>query len=117
MKKIFSILFASVVAFLAVSCYPEDLTVFDLSKAKAPVLGSYEIGEKAITASFTEGSFNQSFNTKIAPNHFFVIKNVNGNSVSKAITTSNKDGVLTASITSVSLFLLSFFPFAITPSP
>ena len=107
MKKIFSILFASVIALLAVSCYPEDLTVFDLSKAKAPVLGSFDVGEKAITASFTEGSFNQSFNQQIAPNHFFVIKEVNGNKVSKPVTTSNKDGVLTASINSVNNALIS----------
>ncbi len=58
MKKIFSILFVSVIALMAVSCYPEDLAVFDTSKATAPVLGSYEVGEKAITANFTPGSFN-----------------------------------------------------------
>ena len=107
MKKIFSILFASVIALMAVSCYPDDLAVFDISKAKAPVLGSYEVGEKAITASFTPGSFNQSFNEKVSPNHFFVITNVNGKKVSKAVTTSNKDGVLSASITSINNTLIS----------
>ena len=107
MKKIFSIFFASVIALMAVSCYQEDLAVFDLSKAKAPVLGSYEVGEKAITASYTPGSFNQSFNQKISPNHFFVITKVDGKAVSKAVTTSNKDGVLSASITSVNNTLLS----------
>ena len=60
MKKIFSILFASVIAFMAVSCYPEDLAVFDTSKAKAPVLGSYEVGEKAITAEYTPATFRIS---------------------------------------------------------
>ena len=107
MKKIFSFLFVSVIAFLAVSCYPEELTVFDASKATAPALGSYEIGPKAITASFTEGKFNQDFNTKIAPNHFFVIKNIGGKNVSKPVTTTNKDGVLTASITSLNNALIS----------
>ena len=107
MKKIFSLLFVSVIAFLAVSCYPEELTVFDTSKAKAPVLGSYELGDKGISASFTEGSFNQTFNTKIAPNHFFVITSVDGRKVSKAVTSSSKDGVLAASLTSINNTLIS----------
>ena len=107
MKKIFSILFASVIAFMAVSCYTEDLAVFDVSKAKAPVLSSYEVGEKAITASFTPGSFNQNFNKNVSPNHFFVITKVDDKAVSKTVTTTNKDGVLSASITSVNNTLIS----------
>jgi len=107
MKKIFSILFVSMMAFMAVSCYTEDLAVFDLSKAKAPVLGSYEVGDKAITASYTPGSFNQNFNKNVQPNHFFVITNVDGKSVSKTVTTSNKDGVLSASINSLNNTLIS----------
>ena len=107
MKKIFSILFASVIAFMAVSCYPDDLTVFDTSKATAPVLGSYEIGPKAVTATFTPGNFNQDFNKNVAPNHFFVIREVNGKSVSKPVTTANKDGVLSASVTGINNALIS----------
>ena len=107
MKKIFSILFASVIALMAVSCYQEDLAVFDLSKAKAPVLGSYEVGEKAITANYTPGSFNQNFNKNVSPNHFFVITKVDGKSVSKAVTTSNKDGVLSASVNTLNNTLMS----------
>ncbi|MBR1538784.1 MAG: hypothetical protein IJ636_04680, partial [Bacteroidales bacterium] len=106
-KKIFSILFASVIAFMAVSCYPDDLTVFDTSKATAPVLGSYEIGPKAVTATFTPGNFNQDFNKNVAPNHFFVIREVNGKSVSKPVTTANKDGVLSASVTGINNALIS----------
>ena len=106
MKKIFSAFFLSVIALLAVSCYPEDLAVFDTSKATAPVLGSYDVGEKAITASFTAGSFNQNFKT-IAPNHFFVLTSVNGKAVSKPVTTSNKDGMLTASVTSLNNALIA----------
>ena len=101
MKKIFSILFVSVIALLAVSCYPEDLAVFDTSKAKAPVLGDYEVGAKAVTASFTPGSFNQNFNKEMQPNHFFVLTMVDGKAVSKAVTSSTKDGVLSASISSI----------------
>ena len=107
MKKIFSILFVSVIALMAVSCYPEDLAVFDTSKATAPVLGDYEVGAKAVSAYFTAASFNQNFNQNVAPNHFFVITEVDGNAVSKAITSSNKDGVLSASITSINNALIS----------
>jgi len=107
MKKIISALFVSVIALLAVSCYPEDLTVFDTSKATAPVLGSYEIGPKAISASYTAGSFNQNFNTKIQPNHFFVLSSADGKKVSRAVTTSDKDGVLSASITSLANALVA----------
>lgn len=106
MKKIFSILFASVIAFMAVSCYPEDLAVFDTSKAKAPVLGSYEVGDKAITAEFTPGSFNQNFKTT-APNHFFVMTTLDGQTVNKVISTSNKDGVLSVSKNSLMNLLMS----------
>ena len=107
MKKIFSILFVSVIALMAVSCYTEDLAVLDLSKAKAPILGFYEVGEKAIVADFTPGSFNQTFNKQVQPNHFFVITKVDGKSVSKTVTTSNKEGQLTASITSLNNTLIS----------
>jgi len=106
MKKIFSILFASVIALMAVSCYPEDLAVFDTSKATAPVLGSYEVGEKAITANFTPGSFNQNFNKAMQPNHFFVITSVDGEAMNKALTTSNKDGVLSVSTNTLNSFLM-----------
>ena len=106
MKKIFSILFASVIAFMAVSCYPEDLAVFDTSKAKAPVLGSYEVGEKAITAEYTPATFNQNFKTT-APNHFFVMTTLNGQTVNKVISTNNKDGVLSVSKNSLMNLLMS----------
>jgi len=106
MKKIFSILFASVIALMAVSCYPEDFAVFDTSKATAPVLGSYEVGEKAITANFTPGSFNQNFNKAMQPNHFFVITSVDGEAMNKALTTSNKDGVLSVSTNTLNSFLI-----------
>lgn len=107
MKKILSALFVSVIALLAVSCYPEELTVFDASKAKAPVLGAYEVGPKAITASYTPGSFNQDFNQKVAPNHFFVLTNVGGKSVSKPVATTNKDGVLSVSVTGLNNTLIA----------
>ena len=106
MKKIFSILFASVIAFMAVSCYPEDLAVFDVSKAKAPVLGSYEVGDKAITAEYTPASFNQNFKTT-PPNHFFVMTTLNGQTVNKVISTTSKDGVLSVSKNSLMNLLMS----------
>ena len=52
MKKVLSILFAGVIALLATACLPDDdFASFDPSKATAPVLGSYELGPKALSAS------------------------------------------------------------------
>ena len=64
MKKIFSILTVGLVALATFSCVKEEFATFDETKATAPVLGSYEVGEKAITATFTPGAFNMGFNDK-----------------------------------------------------
>jgi len=95
MKRIASIIFAGALALLAASCVKEELVMFDASKATAPVLNSFQIGEKEITANYTPGSFKQGFNDKIAPNHSLAIVAAGGKSFSKTVTTSDKDGVLT----------------------
>ncbi len=94
MKRIAYFIFAGALALLASSCVKEELTMFDASKATAPVLNSYQIGEKEIVAEYTPGVFNQGFNDKIAPNHTFAIVSAGGQSFSKTLTTSDKDGVL-----------------------
>ena len=94
MKRIASIIFAGALALLAASCVKEELTMFDASKATAPVLNSYQIGEKEITANYTPGVFKQGFNDKIAPNHAFAIVSAGGETFSKTVTTTDKDGVL-----------------------
>ena len=95
MKRIASIIFAGALALLAASCVKEELVMFDASKATAPVLNSFQIGEKEITANYTPGSFKQGFNDKIAPNHSLAIVAAGGQTFSKTLTTSDKDGVLT----------------------
>ena len=95
MKKIYSILAAGVLGLLALSCVKESQAVFDISKATAPVLGSYELGEDAITATYTPAVFKMGFNEKIAPNHTLALVSLDGQKVSKTLTTSDKDGVLT----------------------
>ena len=95
MKKIYSIFAAGVLAILALSCVKEENAVFDASKATAPVLGSYELGEEAITATYTPATFKLGFNEKIAPNHTLALVSLDGQKVSKTLTTSDKDGVLT----------------------
>ena len=108
MKKILSILFASVVALLATACYPEgDLASFDPSKATAPVVNSYEMGPKALTVAYTPGKFNMGFNDKLPVNHILIITAADGKSVRKTIATSNKDNVLTASVTALSNALVA----------
>ena len=95
MKKILTIM-AGVLALAATSCVKESHTVFDASKATAPVLNSYSIeSDDVITATYTPAVFKQGFNEKMAPNHSFALVSVDGKAVSKTLTTSDKDGVLT----------------------
>ena len=108
MKKVLSILFAGVIALLATACYPDDeFAQFDPSKATAPVVSSYEMGAKALTVAYTPGKFNMGFNEKIAPNHMLVITSIDGKSVTKVVSTTNKDNVLTASVSTLSNLFLS----------
>ena len=108
MKKIFSILFAAVVALLATACYPEDeMATFYKTTAKAPVVGSYEMGTKALSVAYTPGSFNMGFNDKMPVNHKLLIITADGKNVEKSVTTTNKDNVLTASVTALSNALVS----------
>lgn len=108
MKKIFSIFFAGVIALLATACYPdEQFATFDSTKAKAPVVGNYEMGKKALTIAYTPGSFNMGFNDKMPVNHKLVIVTADGRSVEKSVTSSSKDNVLTASVTALSTALVS----------
>ena len=107
MKRVLSIISAGVLALMAASCVHEDLVEFDASKATAPVLNSFEVGESDITAAYTPGSFNQGFNTKIAPNHALALVSVGGQSVSKTLTTSDKDGVLTLKNTNLAKALMT----------
>ena len=95
MKRIFSIIFAGVLGLLASSCVNEELTMFDTSKATAPVLNSFQVGENEIVANYTPGVFKQGFNDKIAPNHSFAIVSAGGQTFSRTVTTTDKDGVLT----------------------
>ena len=94
MKKILTIL-AGVLALVATSCVKETLTPFDPSKATAPVLNSYSEDEEAIVASYTPAVFKQGFNEKIAPYHSLALVSLDGKAVSKTLTSSDKDGVLT----------------------
>lgn len=106
MKKILSFLFAGLIAFAAASCYPEDIAVIDSSKATAPVISSYELEAKALTISYTPGKFNAGFNDKMPVNHSFIIKSVDGKSVSKTVSATSKDNVMSVSVSALNnLFL------------
>ena len=96
MKKIFSILSTALVAFAAVSCMQEKMTVFDPAQATAPVLASYEVTDAGISATYNPGSFNQNFNTNMPVNHSLVITSVNGASANKMVSATFKDGSVSA---------------------
>lgn len=107
MKKIFSILSAALVAFAAVSCMQEKMTVFDPAKATAPVLASYEVTDAGITATYNPGSFNQNFNTNMPVNHSLVITSVNGATANKMVSATFKDGTVSASVANISKALMA----------
>jgi len=106
MKKILTLM-AGVLALAATSCVKESQAVFDAAKATAPVLGSYEIGEEAITATYTPAVFKEGFNEKIAPNHTLALVSLNGKAMSKVMGSSDKDGVLTLKNVTLAKSLIS----------
>lgn len=95
MKKFITILSAGLLALTAVSCLKEEKAVFDASKATAPVLGTYNVGEEVITAAYTPAVIEMGFNEKMAQNHTLAIVAWNDNTASKTLSTTNKDNVLT----------------------
>ena len=107
MKKVLSIISAGLLVLMAASCVKEDRIVFDPSNATAPVLNSYEVGESEIIANYTPGVFKQGFNTKIAPNHALALVSIDGKTISKTLTTADKDGVLTLKNANLAKALIS----------
>ena len=106
-KRIVSILAAGLVALGFVSCVREQMTVFDATKATAPVLNSYDVTEEGVSASYTPGVFNQSFNQKMPVNHSLVIVSAGGNAVTKTVTASVKDGQASATVANLSKALMT----------
>jgi len=108
MKKIFSFLCAGLVGLMAASCVQEPMATFDPTDATAPVLGTTDIGEKAISVTYTPGSFGMGFNEKIAPNHALAIVSVNGNPASKIVSTTDDGSSLKATCLNISKTLTAF---------
>ena len=107
MKKILSIFSAGLLALLAFSCVTEEYATFDESMATAPVLGSYELGEKALNATYTPGTFDMGFNQNMPVNHSLILASVNGRTVNKALNASFRDGEITLSITNLAKSLIA----------
>lgn len=91
MKKLLYII-AGLLLVSAVSCVKDEQATFDPSKATAPVLGSYDVTEKAITASYTPAIFKLGFNEKMAPYHSLVIASLDGKPVNKVLPATANNG-------------------------
>lgn len=100
MKKIFSIITAGLMLLCASSCVKDNLAVFDPGTATAPVLGTYEVGAKKVTANYTPGTFKMGFNEKMKVNHSIVLVSADGKSVNKLLA-SGADG--TVSVTNATI--------------
>lgn len=96
MKKIFSILFAGLLALAAVSCVTEKPAIFDHNMATAPVVGSASVTADGISVQFTPAVAGQEFGTT-PMNHWLILDAVNGTEVGKNLNSSVKDNVLTVS--------------------
>jgi len=96
MKKIFSILFAGLLALAAVSCVTEKPAYFDQNKATAPVVNSASVTTDGIAVLFTPAVAGQDFPTT-AMNHWLVLVSANNNEVNKNLNSSVKDNLLTVS--------------------
>ena len=107
MKKVLSILFAGLLALVAVSCVKEQLTILDLSQSTAPVIGQVEYGEKAITINFTPAVFKAGFNQNMPVNHSLVLTSLNGSPVNITVPASIKDNVATISVAALSKVLIA----------
>ncbi|MCR4825068.1 MAG: hypothetical protein K5849_06915 [Bacteroidales bacterium] len=108
MKKIFSIISAGVIALTAVSCIQEPLATFDPSKATAPIMGETSTTAKSITVSYSPAVLNQGFNEQIAPSHVLAIISVNGDPVSRIVTSQDSGNTLTATLVNISKALAYF---------
>ena len=106
MKKILTLL-AGVLALAATSCVKETLAVFDASKATAPVLSEYEVTDDGVTATYTPGVLNHSFNQRMPLNHWLMLTSVNGSPVSVALTTAAKENTLTVTQANLSKALMA----------
>lgn len=90
----------------ASSCVKDDLVVFDSSTATAPVLGSYEIGAKKVTAEYIPASFNMGFNENMKINHTIALVSADGKSVCKILATGS-DGIVSVTNSTISKALTS----------
>ena len=111
MKKIFSILTAGLLGLMAVSCVQEPLATFDPTSATAPVLGTTEVGAKAVEVGYTPAVFTLGFNEKIAPSHALAIVSVDGKAVSKVVSSKDDGSTLSATLVNISK-ALAFFGYA-----
>ena len=111
MKKILSIISAGVLALTATSCIQEKLAVFNPNDATAPLLGTIDLGEKKITVNYTPAVFNMGFNEQMAASHNLALVSIDGQTVSRIISSKDDGSSLTATMVNISK-ALAFFGYA-----
>ena len=90
----------------ASSCVKDNLAVFDPATATAPVLGTYEVGAKKVTADYTPGSFKMGFNENMKVNHSIALVSADGKAVSKVLA-SGSDGKVSVTNSTISKALVA----------
>lgn len=90
----------------ASSCVKDNLAVFDPATVTAPVLGTYEVGAKKVTADYTPGSFKMGFNENMKVNHSIALVSADGKAVSKVLA-SGSDGKVSVTNSTISKALVA----------
>jgi len=111
MKKILSIISAGLLLTMGTSCVREQLATFDPANATAPVMGTVEIGEKNVSASYTPAVFQLGFNEQIAPTHSLALVAADGKALSRLVSSKNDGSTLTATLVNISR-ALAFYGYA-----
>jgi hypothetical protein len=107
MKKLLSIISAGAFLFLTASCVTEEQFVtFNNDDITAPVLNSYEQGEKEVIMTYTPGSFKPSFNQKMPTYHSVVVCARDGKPMNKVVSASMDGSKATVSLNTLNRMLI-----------
>ena len=96
---------AGAMLFLLGSCLKEEnRVIFDASKCTPPTLNEYEVVDGTVSVKYTPATLN--INEKIAY-HMLALVSLDGQAVSKSLTTADKGGVLSVSSSNLARTLIS----------
>ena len=82
----------------------EERVIFDASKCTPPAISEYEVTDGTVSVKYTPATLN--INQKIAY-HMLALVSLDGKTMSKSLTTADKDGVLTVTSSNLGRTLMA----------